>query len=62
MPYIEEVASDIKGQENAKFYRHVINLLDSINNAGCEKRREEQIEYLWDIEAQILEKYENYLF
>lgn len=50
-----------KGEENAKFYKHVVNLLDSINNAGCEKRRGEQIEYLLDIQSSIVKEYEDYL-
>lgn len=59
--YIDNVIKYTKGQENAKFYEHIIHLLNSINNARCEERRSEQIEYLWHIEREICDKYEDYL-
>ena len=60
--YIDDVIKYTKGQENAKFYEHVTHLLDSINNAGCEKRRQEQMEYLWDIQSQIIKEYEGFIY
>jgi len=60
--YSEEVITDTKGKENSEFYEIVVKLLDSINNAGCEERRNDQIKLLWKIQSQILDKYNKYLF
>lgn len=59
--FVEKVIQDTKGKENAEFYNHVTNLLNSINNAGYEERRSQQIQYLWDIQKQISDEYDEYL-
>lgn len=59
--FVEKVIEETKGKENAEFYEVVIRLLDSINNAGCENRRSQQIQLLWDTESKIVNKYERYL-
>lgn len=59
--YVDSVVSQVRGEENAKFYEHVRVLTNSLNNAGWEDRHNEQIQYLWDISGEICEKYEDYL-
>ena len=59
--FVEKVIADTKGEENANFYEFTTKLHDSINNAGCEERRSQQIQMLWDINSHISNKYEKYL-
>ena len=59
--FIERVIEETKGEENEQFYEVVIHLLDSINNAGCEDRRSQQIQLLWDTQSKIINKYEKFL-
>jgi hypothetical protein len=50
-----------KGQENAKFYSVLRQLSDSINNAGHEKRRLDQIKLIDSEMGKICDKYEEFL-
>lgn len=58
---IEKNEHHARGEENAKFYLDTIKLLNSINNAGCEERRSDQIKTLNDIQERICDGYESFL-
>jgi hypothetical protein len=49
------------GLENAKFYDVLRQLMNSINNAGWEERRSEQIKLIRESMDKIIDKYEDYL-
>ena len=55
--FIKDIIEEVRTEENIKFYDFTIKLLNSINNAGWEERRSEQIEMLWNIQRVIEEKY-----
>lgn len=59
--FIEKTIRNVKGEENAMFYRVLSQLASSINNAGCEERRSEQIQYIHDNLYIISDEYEDYL-
>ena len=58
--YIENTVQKTVVRENEIFYNHVVALLYSINNAGWEERHSQQIEYLWKIQREVIEKLEDY--
>lgn len=59
--YIESKIETTKGEENAEFYYQIMQLENSINNAGWEDRHSQQIQKLWDIQNNITGRYEKYL-
>ncbi len=50
-----------RAEENVEFYDCLRQLNNSINNAGCEERRSEQIDLIRQAQEVIITKYENYL-
>lgn len=50
-----------RGEENRKAYMVLVDLVNSINNAGCEDRRSSQIDTLRKAMAEICDKYESFL-
>lgn len=52
---------DAVGKENAAFYADLSRLSNSINNAGCEERRSEQIAFISQRLGVISDKYEDFL-
>jgi hypothetical protein len=58
---VNKIIEEAKGKENAKFYEFTVELLNSINNAGCEERRSTQIHALWNKQREISSKYDEYL-
>jgi len=55
---VEKLIEEAKGEENAIFYNLTTELLNSINNAGWEDRHSKQLQFLWDIQRKISDKYE----
>lgn len=50
---------DVVKRESEEWDSLLINpLLNSINNAGCEERRSEQIKLLWDVRREKVEKWD----
>lgn len=58
---MESEIEKMKGCENARFYTVLSELLNSINNAGCENRRAQQIELIRSEQRVICDNYEQYL-
>jgi len=54
----EEIDEQIK-EDNEEFYNVVVDLLNSINNAGWENRHSKQIDYLRKLQHEILSKIES---
>ena len=54
----KEINEQIK-EDNEEFYNVVVNLLNSINNAGWESRHSKQIDYLQKLQHEILLKIES---
>lgn len=59
--FVREIVEETKGIENARFYEVLRLLSNSINNAGCEERRSEQIAMIHKASQEIADKYEAYL-
>jgi len=59
--FIEKVEHNIKGKENAKFYEVLVKLSNSINNAGHERRRSDDISFLSSERHKISSTYEEFL-
>ena len=60
--FCKSLENDTKGIENAEFYLKLIELQNSINNAGWEERHSKQIDYLNELQNEISTKYEDYLY
>ena len=58
---IDQTTNHEVGIASGRFYGVLTKLHDSINNAGHEGRRSEQIKLLWDEMARISDNYEGYL-
>lgn len=58
---IKDEVADAEGKMAAKHYQCLVTLMNSINNAGCEERRQGQIRLLRGAMDQISDKYEKYL-
>lgn len=58
---IEERIFRLKGEENARFYAVLCDLMNSINNAGCEGRRSEQMARIRAEMDHISDHYEDFL-
>lgn len=58
---IQKRLKDARGAENARFHDVLRRLSNSINNAGCEERRHEQIALINKESSHICEKYDDYL-
>ena len=56
-----EVKHNILGEANASFYSILSKLENSMNNAGHEDRRSEDIHYIWAIQQTIDDKYNKFL-
>jgi hypothetical protein len=59
--FLEEVSQDIKGVENAQHYDTLRKLSDSINNAGHEERRSDDIHLINNAMSAISQEYDEYL-
>jgi len=57
----KETDENLLGEENAKFYEYFRQLINSINNAGHERRRSDDIGKIRKIMSEIDDKYEKYL-
>ena len=60
--YIDSVAENTKGEENSEFYNILRELINSINNVGCENRRSQQIDLINKSMNNISNRYEKYLY
>ena len=60
--YINSVIENTKGKENSEFYNVLRELSNSINNAGCESRRSQQISLINKSMNDISNNYEDYLY
>lgn len=59
--FIKKVEYNTKGLENAKFYEILVKLSNSINNAGHEERRSNDISFLSSEGSKIVNTYEDFL-
>ena len=59
--FIKKVEYNAKGIENARFYDVLVQLSNSINNAGHEERRSTDISFLGSERSKISDTYEDFL-
>ena len=59
--FISKVEHNTAGRENAEFYLILNRLSNSINNAGHEERRSNDISYIGIVQGLICNKYEDFL-
>ena len=59
--FIKKFEHNTKAQENAKFYQVLVKLSNSINNAGHEERRSDDICFLNSERRKISDTYDDFL-
>lgn len=59
--YVKNAIHETLGYENAKFYESYVKLSNSINNAGHENRRSDDIEHINKMMCDISDEYDVFL-
>jgi hypothetical protein len=59
--FIKKVEHNAQGLENAYFYGVLVKLSNSINNAGHENRRSDDISFIHSEKGKISDDYEDFL-